>query len=289
MNSPVQSGLQLPGGGCIPRLGIGSWRMGENRRTRKDEIAAIRTALQLGYRLIDTAEMYGEGGAEEIIGEALRGAFAAGEARREDVFVVSKIHPHNGHRRGIAPACRRSLDRLGLDRLDLYLLHWRGSVPLAETADGFESLRARGEIAHWGVSNFDTADLEALLRVPAGRACAVNQVCYSASERGVEFELLPWMRRHDMPLMAYCPIDEGRLARHPVLAAVGRRHGATAAQVALAWILDRPGVVAIPKALQPGHIRENLAAGVLRLTGEDLAEIGRALPAPTGRQPLRIV
>lgn len=263
--------------------------MGENRRTRKDEIAAIRTALQLGYRLIDTAEMYGEGGAEEIIGEALRGAFAAGEARREDVFVVSKIHPHNGHRRGIAPACRRSLDRLGLDRLDLYLLHWRGSVPLAETADGFESLRARGEITHWGVSNFDTADLEALLRIPAGRACAVNQVCYSASERGVEFELLPWMRRHDMPLMAYCPIDEGRLARHPVLAAVGRRHGATAAQVALAWILDRPGVIAIPKALQPGHIRENLAAGVLRLTGEDLAEIARALPAPTGRQPLRIV
>jgi diketogulonate reductase-like aldo/keto reductase len=246
----------------------------------------VRRALEIGYRLIDTAEMYGEGGAEEVIGAALKDAIAAGDVRREDVFIVSKVYPHNAGRTGVPAACERSLRRLGLDRIDLYLLHWRGSVPLAETVAAFEALQERGLIRHWGVSNFDVDNLTALARVTGGAHCAANQIYYSASQRGVEFALLPWQREHRMPAMAYSPIDQGAAARDRTLKAIGARHGATAAQIALAWVLRRPDVIAIPKAVRDAHLRENWAAASIALTPQDLAEIDRRFPPPARKSPL---
>jgi diketogulonate reductase-like aldo/keto reductase len=233
--------------------------------------------------------MYGDGGAEEVVGEAVRGAIAAGEVRREDVFIVSKVYPHNASRAGVVQACERSLRRLGLDYLDLYLLHWRGSHPLAATVAGFEALRAAGKVRDWGVSNFDVADLDDLLAVAGGERCAVDQVYYSVTRRGVEFDLLPALRRHRMPLMAYCPIDGGAAADNAALAAIGRRIGASAAQVALAFVLRQPDVIAIPKAVRAEHLRENLAAAALELPPAALAEIDRAYPPPRSKQPLAIV
>ena len=279
--------VQLPGGRqAMPALGAGTWRLGESSRSRASEVAALRTAVALGYRLFDTAEMYGEGGAETVLGEALRGALGAGEVTRDELFVVSKVYPHNASRRGAVAACERSLARLGLDRIDLYLLHWRGAHPLAETVAAFEALQAAGRIGAWGVSNFDRDDLEELVALPGGDACAANQVWYSASQRGVEFDLLPWMQARGMPLMAYSPIDQAALARHPRLEAVARRLGVTAAQVALAWVLRAQGVVAIPKAVDPGHLRANLDAAGLALDAPALAEIDRAFVPPRGRTAL---
>ena len=278
--------IALPDGSAVPALGLGTWRMGESKRSRAAETAAVRTALELGYRLIDTAEMYGEGGAEEVIGTALRSAFNDGVVQRDDLFIVSKVYPHNASRKGAVEACKRSLERLGLDHIDLYLLHWSGSHPLVETVAGFEALMAAGRIRRWGVSNLDRRAMEALWRVPGAAACAVNQVYYSASERGIEFDLLPWQRERGLPLMAYCPIDQGALAGDETFATIGRRHGATAAQAALAWVLHQPGVMAIPKAVQESHLRDNLAAADLRLTPEDLAAVDRAFPPPTRSGPL---
>jgi diketogulonate reductase-like aldo/keto reductase len=278
--------VRFPDGTAVPALGLGTWRIGESARTRRAEIAAVRRALEIGYRLIDTAEMYGEGGAEEVIGAALRDAFAAGEVRREDVFVVSKVYPHNASRAGVPAACERSLKRLGLDRIDLYLLHWRGAVPLAETVAAFEALKERGLIRHWGVSNFDVDDLKALARVTGGAHCAANQIYYSASQRGVEFALLPWQREHRMPAMAYSPIDQGAAARDRTLKAIGARHGASAAQIALAWVLRQPDVIAIPKAVRDAHLRENWAAASIALAPQDLAEIDRRFPPPARKSPL---
>ena len=278
---------QLPRGqAALPVLGLGTWRLGESAARRAAEVAALRDAIGLGYRLFDSAEMYGEGGAETVLGEALRGAIAAGEVTRDDLFVVSKVYPHNASRRGAVAACERSLARLGLDRIDLYLLHWRGAHPLAETVAAFEALQAAGRIGAWGVSNFDRDDLEELVALPGGDACAANQVWYSASQRGVEFDLLPWMQARGMPLMAYSPIDQAALARHPRLEAVARRLGVTAAQVALAWVLRAQGVVAIPKAVDPGHLRANLDAAGLALDAPALAEIDRAFVPPRGRTAL---
>jgi diketogulonate reductase-like aldo/keto reductase len=243
----------------------------------------------LGYRLIDTAEMYGEGGAEQVVGEAVRGALAAGDLRREDLFIVSKVYPHNASRHGVVAACERSLRRLGLDYLDLYLLHWRGSHPLAATVAGFEALRNAGKVRDWGVSNFDVADLYELGAVAGGERCAANQVYYSVTRRGVEFDLLPALRKRRIPLMAYCPIDQGAAAADSTLAAIGRRLGASAAQVALAFVLRHPDVIAIPKALRLEHLRENLAAADLTLDAEALAEIDRAFPPPRRKRPLAIV
>lgn len=276
---------------AVPALGLGTWRLGEsaaNSRTRADEIAAVRLALDLGYRLIDTAEMYGEGGAEEVVGAALAQWTAQPGCSRDQVFVVSKVYPHNASRRGTPAACERSLKRLGLDHIDLYLLHWPGSHPLADTVAAFEALRAQGRIRGWGVSNFDTDGMQALWRVPQGTHCATDQVYYSASRRGIEFDLLPWLRERGVPTMAYCPIDQGALARNAVFGEIGTRHGVSAAQAALAWVLHQPGVIAIPKAVREVHLRENLAATTLRLTAEDLARIDRAFAPPSRKQPLAI-
>jgi diketogulonate reductase-like aldo/keto reductase len=276
--------VDTPQGDRWPALGLGTWRMGEDKAQRSAEVTALCEAFEIGYRVVDTAEMYGEGGAEEVVGEAVAGALRAGGLKREDLVVVSKVYPHNASERGVVEACERSLRRLRLEQLDLYLLHWRGSVPLAETVAGFETLRARGLIRRWGVSNFDVADLREL---PAG-ACAANQVYYSLSARGLEFDLLPWQREHRMPLMAYSPLDVGALAQHRGLRTVAGRHAATPAQVALAWVLRQPGVMAIPKAVQSQHLKLNWAAAQIRLTPDDIADLDRAFPPPQRKQPLEM-
>jgi len=274
--------VELPTGERIPAFGLGTWRMGESARARRAEVEAVRVALEIGYRLVDTAEMYGEGGAEEVVGEAL----AAGPVPRDAVFLVSKVYPHNASREGTVAACERSLARLRTDRIDLYLLHWRGSVPLAETVAAFEHLRETGKIRHWGVSNFDVDDLRELREVDDGERCAMNQVYYSAGQRGIEFDLLPWQRQQRLPLMAYCPIDQGALAGNRALQGIARTKGVTAAQVALAWVLRQPDVIAIPKAVQAAHLRENLAAASIELSAAELARIDAAFAPPTRKRRL---
>jgi diketogulonate reductase-like aldo/keto reductase len=275
-----------PGGTHVPALGLGTWRFGENARMADTETEALIEAIRLGYRLIDTAELYGDGGAERVVGRVLAAATKAALVRREDMFIVSKVLPNNASRRGVAAACRASLKRLGVDFLDLYLLHWRGGTPLAETVGAFEQLRAEGLIRHWGVSNFDVDDLTELAALPAGAHCVVNQVYYSASQRGIEFDLLPWQRERRMATMAYSPIDQGALAGHRALAAIGGRHGVTAAQAALAWVLRQPDVIAIPKAGSAEHLRANLSAAALKLDAQDLAAIDAAFPPPRRKRPL---
>jgi len=279
----------LPDGDALPALGLGTWRFGEEPRRLMDEVAAVRAALGLGYRLIDTAEMYGDGGAEEVVGRALAAAIAGRALRREQVFVVTKVSPHHASREGTLEACARSLKHLRIERIDLYLLHWRGRHDLTETVAAFEQLRAEGKIRHWGVSNFGPADMDELFSVPDGDRCAANQVYYSVSTRGIEFDLLPWQRQHRVPTLAYSPLDQGALARDPMLAAIGARHGATAAQVALAWAMRQPDVIAIPKAGRAVHLRDNLAAAALTLTSDDLELINRLYPAPTQRTPLAML
>ena len=280
--------LALPSGTRVPALGLGTWRMGEARTRRSDEVKAIRLAIEIGYRLFDTAEMYGDGGAEEVLGEAVGQAMRARDVTREELFIVSKLYPHHASRAGTAAACERSLARLGLEHIDLYLLHWRGQHPLAETVAAFDQLKAQGRVGHWGVSNFDDDDMEELAALPTGAGCAANQVYYSLSRRGAEFDLLPWLRRRGVAAMAYCPIDQGELASHAGLRAIGQRHGATAAQVALAWVLAQPGVIAIPKAVREAHLRENLASATLVLTDEDRAEIDRWFQPPRRKTALAI-
>jgi diketogulonate reductase-like aldo/keto reductase len=269
---------------AIPALGLGTWRLGESSRERPAEVAALRGAIAMGYRLIDTAEMYGEGGAEEVVGEAVAGALRAGEVQRESLFIVSKVYPHNASRRGTRAACERSLARLGLDRLDLYLLHWRGRHPIGDTVDAMRELVEAGLIARWGVSNFDTDDLAGL-----PEDCAANQVYYSVGERGPEFSLLPWQRARRMPLMAYSPIDQGALATDKGLQKLAEARGIGAAQLALAWVLAQPGVVAIPKAAREDHLRANLEAADLRLDEETLAAIERLHPPPRRKTPLAMI
>jgi diketogulonate reductase-like aldo/keto reductase len=281
--------LRWPDGVLRPALGLGTWRMGESPAARPAEVGALREAFEIGYRAIDTAEMYGEGGAEEVVGQALDEAWRAG-LRRDDCFVVSKAYPHHASRSGLLAACERSRRRLRIDVIDLYLLHWRGGVPLAETLAGFAELQHRGWIGQWGVSNFDVADLEELFALQGGPGCAANQVYYSLGERGVEFDLLPWLRQRGLPLMAYCPIDRGALASAargaPALREVAARHGATPAQVALAAVLAQPGVMAIPKAVRVDHLRENWAAQFVVLDADDRAALDRAYAPPTGKRPL---
>lgn len=277
----------LPGALRMPALGLGTWRMGENRRQRDAEVAAIRLAVDIGYRAFDTAEMYGDGGAEEVLGLALAEAIRRG-LRREDFTVVSKVYPHNAGTAGVVAACERSLKRLKIDHLDLYLLHWRGSVPLHQTVEGFERLTARGLIRRWGVSNFDVDDLGELLRTPGGEACAANQVWYSLTRRGAGFDLLPWMQAREMALMAYSPIDQGALAGHAGLKRLAATLGATPAQLAIAWLIAQRGVMAIPKSSDPARLRENWAAAALRLDAEALRRIDALFPPPRGKSPLAI-
>ena len=266
----------------MPRLGMGTWHMGESRSRRGEEVAALRLGLDLGVRLVDTAEMYGEGGAEEVVGEAIRG-------RRDAVCIVSKFYPHHASRRALRAACEASLARLGIETLDLYLYHWRGSVPLAETVAALEELVAAGRIRRWGVSNFDVADLEELAQVPGGREVAANQVLYNLARRGIEFDLLPWSRARGVAVMAYSPLDEGPLARHPALAPIARRLGITPAQLALAWVLREPGVTVIPKASSPEHVRANRAAADIVLDAATLRELDAAFAPPRRKQPLAII
>jgi diketogulonate reductase-like aldo/keto reductase len=270
----------------LPILGQGTWNMGEDPSARAAEVAALRLGLDLGMTLIDTAEMYGEGGAEEVVGEAIAG-------RRDDVVLVSKVYPHNASRAGVRAACERSLRRLRTDRLDLYLLHWRGGVPLAETLEGFERLRDEGKIGAYGVSNFDTDDMLEAAALPGGDAIAANQVLYNLVKRGIEWDLLPWCREHGIPVMAYSPLEstpaeQRALLGRPELGEVARRHDVTPAQVALAWLLRQNGVVTIPKAVQPAHVRANRAALDLapQLTPDDLALLDAGFPPPNRRRPL---
>lgn len=266
--------------------------MGEDAGQRAAELAALRAGIAMGYRLIDTAEMYGEGGAEQLVGEAISQAVRAGDATREELFVVSKAYPHNAGRRGLPAACGRSLERLGLDYLDLYLLHWRGEFSLEETVDGMRALVAQGRVRHWGVSNLDTDDMEELVAACGGEArldCAANQVYFSVSERGPEFSLLPWQQQRAMPLMAYSPVDQGTVMRDAALAGIAGGLGVSAAQLALAWVVSRQGVVAIPKAAREAHLRQNLEAARLELDGQVLAEIDRLHPPPKRKRPLAMI
>jgi diketogulonate reductase-like aldo/keto reductase len=268
----------------IPALGQGTWHMGEDSRRRADEIAALRLGIDLGMTLIDTAEMYADGGSEELVGEAILGR------RCDELFLVSKVLPHHASRRGVVAACEGSLERLGVDEIDLYLLHWRGNIPLEETLEGFEALIAAGKIRHWGVSNFDVDDMEELVGLRGGGTVATNQVLYNLSRRGVEFDLLPWARQSGLSIMAYSPIEQGRLLGHPCLTAIAERHpGATPTQVALAWVLRHDGVCAIPQSGKPEHVRENRGALELRLTSHDLADLDRAFPPPRRKQTLAML
>lgn len=278
--------VHLPDDTALPSIGLGTWRLGESAATRAAEVAAVRSAIEMGYRVIDTAEMYGDGGAEKVTGRAIAEALRGGAVTRDALFVVSKVYPHNANQSGMAAACERSLKRLGLDRLDLYLLHWPGSHPLRETVAGFEALQAGGRIRHWGVSNFDTDALHALRNVAGGERCAANQVYYSLSARGVEFDLLPMQQQLSMPLMAYCPLDQGMLAATPALHEVAARHRATPSQVALAWLMSQTGVMVLPKAAQRTHLQDNLAAAALTLQPDDLLAIDAGFPAPRRKVPL---
>ncbi|QDC01894.1 aldo/keto reductase [Mesorhizobium sp. 8] len=272
----------LPSGEAVPTLGLGTWRMGEDKSRFSDEVAALRLGLDLGVTLIDTAEMYGSGGSERVVGEAVAG-------RRDAVFIVSKVLPSNASRRGTVAACERSLKNLSTDRIDLYLLHWMGSVPLSETVEALEALKRDGKIRHWGVSNLDADEMEDLAGLPAGNRCQTDQVLYNLSRRGPEFDLLPWCRQRSMPVMAYSPVEQGRLARNARLDAVAARHGASAAQVALAWVLAQDGIIAIPKAVQPEHVRQNVAALDIALSADDLADLDRAFPPPGRKSPLEMI
>jgi diketogulonate reductase-like aldo/keto reductase len=275
--------VRLPDGTEVAALGQGTWHMGEGERPRAEEAAAVRLGLDLGMTLIDTAEMYADGGAEEVVGEAIAD-------RRADAFIVSKVYPHNASRRGAVAACERSLRRLRTERIDLYLLHWRGGVPLAETVAAFAALHEAGKICAWGVSNLDADEMAELHAVPGGVGCATDQVLYNPQARGVEFDLLPWSSAHGMPLMAYSPVGQGgRLLDDATLAAIARRHGATAGQIAIAWALRHPNVIAIPKAADPVHVRENAAAAALSLTPDDVGAMDRAFPPPRRKQSLAML
>jgi diketogulonate reductase-like aldo/keto reductase len=272
MSSTLRS-VTLPSGEAIAPLGQGTWHLAEKPARRRDEIAAIRLGLDLGLTLVDTAEMYADGAAEVLVGEAIAG-------RRDEVFLVDKVLPHHATRTGTVRACQASLTRLAVDHIDLYLLHWRGRVPLAETVAGFADLQAAGLIRYWGVSNLDVDDLIELTDEPGGKQVQTDQILYNLSRRVPEYALLPWLSAHGIPAMAYSPIDQGRLLRHPLLIEVAQRHSATAAQIALAWVLAHHGVIAIPRAGTPDHVRDNAAARGIDLGPDDLYLLDRAFPPP---------
>ncbi|MGE0768867.1 MAG: aldo/keto reductase [Hyphomicrobiaceae bacterium] len=272
----------LKTGETIPRLGIGTWHMGERRGDRAAEAKAVAAAIDLGITLIDTAEMYGEGGAEEVIAEATKG-------RRDGLFIVSKVYPHNASRSGVIAACERSLERLRTDRIDLYLLHWRGSHPLSETVAGFRKLKADGKIRHWGVSNFDVEDMQELREVPGGGDCVSNQVLYHLASRGIDHDLVENSRSHGEMIMAYSPLGQGSILRNATLASLGQKHGVAASAIAIAWTMRHPHVVSIPKAANLAHVRENFAAADLVLDADDLAALDKAFPPPRNKRPLSML
>ena len=274
--------VTLPSGKHVSALGLGTWYLGENRATRTEEIATLRLGLDLGVTLIDTAEMYGDGRSEEMVAEAIEG-------RRDDVFLVSKVSPNNASRKGAVAACERSLARLRTDHLDLYLLHWRGNVPFAETLEAFVALQKAGKIHHFGVSNLDLADMQELVSVLGGPAVATNQLLYNLARRGIEWDLLPWLRERRIPVMAYSPIEQARLTLHPKLVDFAQRHGMTPAQASLAWLLAHDDVIVIPKTGHRDRLKENIGALDQRLTPAQLAELDRLFPPPTGPRPLEML
>lgn len=279
--------VTLPDGTSVPCLGQGTWKMGENPQAKEQEIKALQLGIELGMKLIDTAEMYGDGGAERIVGEAIKG-------RRDEVFLVSKVYPHNAGLNMISKACENSLKRLGTDRLDLYLLHWRGRIPLEETIEGMEKLRKEGKILRWGVSNFDTDDMEELWNAAKGQNCATNQVLYHLGSRGIDFDLLPWQREHNMPIMAYSPIAQGgslrkQLLTDPIVNEIAEKYNVKPLQIALAWTIRTNDVIAIPKAVQEQHVIENAEAASIELTEEDLNRLDEVFPKPNKKVPLDII
>ncbi|RAW13913.1 aldo/keto reductase [Paenibacillus taichungensis] len=279
--------IQLPDGTTLPAIGQGTWYMGEKQSSRREEVQALRYGIERGMTVIDTAEMYAEGGAEEVTGEAIKGC-------RDDVFLVSKVYPHHADRKQMITACERSLSRLGTDRLDLYLLHWRGDVPLEETVEALEQLKQSGKILRWGVSNLDTEDMQELWNIPSAQHCAVNQVLYHAASRGIEYELLPWLRERRIPVMAYCPLAQGgrlrkELLEHSVIREIAKDHGVSPSQIALSWVIRDGDILAIPKAVQLNHVAENAAAMDVILTEDEIVRINEAFPAPKGKVPLDIV
>ncbi|NRF12253.1 aldo/keto reductase [Agrobacterium pusense] len=274
--------VALPSGKEVPALGLGTWNMGETRSSAEQEVESIRRAIDLGMTLIDTAEMYADGRSEEIVGRAIVN-------HREDVFLVSKVYPWNASATGTVDACERSLARLGTDHIDLYLLHWRGEHPLEETVAAFERLKMDGKIGDWCVSNFDTDDMEELFAVPDGRNCAANQVLYNLSRRGPEFSLLPWCQQHGVPLMAYSPIEQGRILKNHELIRIAKAYQATPAQLALAFLLEREGIIAIPKSSNPARVEENRGATDLDITEEDWAALDAVFPPPTRKTALEML
>ena len=274
--------VTLPSGETVPALGQGTWNIGDSSATRAAEIATLRSGLDLGLTLIDTAEMYGEGASEELVAEALAG-------RRDEAFIVSKVYPHNASKRGTVQACERSLKRLKTDRIDLYLLHWRGSVPFAETIGAMQALQAAGKIRHFGVSNLDLAGMREWVKAPGGAAVAVNQILYNLTRRGPEWDLLPWLRERRIPVVAYSPIEQAHLVRDRKLVTFAEAHGMTPAQAALAWLLAKDDVIAIPKASRPERVTGNAAARDIRLTPVQLAELDRRFAPPSGPAPLEML
>jgi len=274
--------IALPSGERVPALGQGTWNMGDRREQRAAELAALRLGLDQGLTLIDTAEMYGNGRSESLVGEAIAG-------RRDEVFLVSKVLPENASKRGTAAACEASLKRLGTDRIDLYLLHWRGSVPFAETLEALAKLQAAGKIRHFGVSNLDLADMQEFHPLPGGAATATNQLLYNLTRRGIEWDLRPWLRERRIPVMAYSPLEQARLLRHTGLVAFARRHAMTPAQAALAWLLAQDDVIVIPKSGDPARVQENIGTLGHSLTPAQLAELDTFFPPPAGPQPLEML
>jgi diketogulonate reductase-like aldo/keto reductase len=274
--------VTFPCGISVPALGQGTWYMGESARTEAAEIRALQVGIDLGMTLIDTAEMYASGGSEKVVGKAIAG-------RRKEVYLVSKVLPSNASKRGVPNACEASLRRLGTDYLDLYLYHWRGGPEFSETIEALERLVDQGKIRHWGVSNLDVEDMEEWVAEEGGERVQTDQVLYNLTRRGIEFDLLPWLEKRRIPIMAYSPIEQGRLLRHPALAKIAERHGATPAQIALAWTLRLPNVISIPKAGNEAHVKENRGSADIVLTGADLGELDAAFPPPTRKRSLEML
>lgn len=273
--------IRFPDGTTVPALGQGTWMMAEDPALRSDEITALREGLSLGLTLIDTAEMYADGESERLVGEAIAGV-------RDEVFLVSKAYPQNASRDRLPRACEASLERLGTDRLDLYLLHWRGNVPLAETVEAMERLVGAGKILRWGVSNLDTDDMAELV-ASGGKGCQTDQILYNLTRRGPEYDLVPWLAQHRMPVMAYSPVEQGRLIAHPGLNRMAAERDATPAQLALAWLLARDGILPIPKAGSISHVQDNRAALDLKLSQAELRRLDDLFPPPRRPEPLAML
>ncbi|WP_410512239.1 aldo/keto reductase [Paenibacillus sp. BR2-3] len=279
--------IKLADGASVPRIGQGTWFIGENESRREEEVAALRLGVELGMDMIDTAEMYGDGRSERLVGEAIKGI-------RDEVFLVSKVYPHNAGNMRLARSCEESLNRLGTDHLDLYLLHWRGNIPLEETVEGMERLVEQGKIARWGVSNLDTGDMKELLRIAEGTHCVTNQVLYHLGSRGIEYDLLPWQKGHRMPVMAYSPLAQAGslrkgLVENATVQEIARKHEVSPLQIMLAWTIRENDVVAIPKASSPDHVIENASAGLIQLTNEELWRLDDAFPMPSWKVPLDMI